>query len=87
MFLGGSLTSNGTFNTVISIISQICQTEINRFKVYLGIMNYCLLINKKHFKCHLKMKTLNFNKSEVSLRKHPKLQNNLKLKRNFIFFI
>ena len=25
-------------------------------------------------------------KFEVSLRKHPKLQTNLKLKRNFIFF-
>ena len=32
------------------------------------------------------MITLNFNKSEVSLRKHPKLQTNLKLKKEFYFF-
>ena len=32
------------------------------------------------------MITLNFNKSEVNFRKHPKLQTNLKLKRNYIFF-
>ena len=31
------------------------------------------------------MITLNFNKSEVNFWKHPKLQTNLKLKRNFIF--